>query len=63
MATNNESNYNHEKYVIYQGKLIPKSVLKPIKKNILQGGQEQVTYELDNDKIFDCMLEFSGDSN
>jgi hypothetical protein len=56
---------SNEKYVIYQGRLIPKSILKEVKRGIMQGGVEQVTYELDNDKIFDLMLEFSGvgDSN
>jgi hypothetical protein len=27
------------------------------------GGQQEVTYELDNEKIFDLMLEFSGMDN
>jgi hypothetical protein len=48
-----------EKYVMYNGKVIDKSVLKPIKRSIMQSGQEQETYELDNEKIFNLMLEFT----
>jgi hypothetical protein len=41
------------------GKLVHNSILKPIKKSIMQGGtsQEQVSYELDNKKIFSIVLE------
>jgi hypothetical protein len=54
---------NQEKYVMYEGRLIPKSVLKEVRKGLMQGGQQEVTYELDNEKILNAMLEFSGLDN
>jgi hypothetical protein len=53
---------------MYQGRLVPKTILKEVKKGIMQGGYEQVTYELDNEITLNLMqdiLEFSGlgDSN
>jgi hypothetical protein len=55
---NNESNYNKDKYVRLDGKLVPKSILREVRKGLMQGGQQEVTYELDNEKIFNTMLEF-----
>jgi hypothetical protein len=48
---------------MYERQLVPKSILKQVKKSILQGGvvKEQVTYELDNEKISNLMLVFADD--
>ncbi|MFY9965819.1 MAG: hypothetical protein WBL44_06605 [Nitrososphaeraceae archaeon] len=48
---------------MYEGRLVPKSVLKEVRKGLMQGGQQEVTYELDNEKILNVMLEFSGLDN
>ena len=45
---------------MFEGRLIPKCVLKEVRKGLMQGGQQEVTYELDIEKIFDLMLQFSG---
>jgi hypothetical protein len=53
------SNFNQERYVMFEGKLVPKTILKE-KKGLMQGGQQEIQYELDNEKICNLMLEFGG---
>lgn len=55
---NNEGNYNQDKYVMLDGKLVPKSVVKEVKKGLMRGEQQEIQYELDDEKVLDLMLEF-----
>ncbi|MGH9925732.1 MAG: hypothetical protein ACREAS_00555 [Nitrososphaera sp.] len=46
------------KYVNFNGRVISRHLLKPVRKNLVQAGMQEVQYELDEQKVFDAMLEF-----
>jgi hypothetical protein len=49
-------NENENKYVQVNGKPIPKYLVREVKKDLFQGGQQEVTYEGDLVAICNLML-------
>ena len=51
-------NENESKYVEINGKRFPRHLLKEVKKNLFQGGEQTTQYVLDEDRILQYLLEF-----